>query len=99
MIMHRTEAADDHERFKEFCALAQAGSLGVVDQREVREHLKNCDTCRRIYNQYAAIGSEGMAFLSGCHEVSEEAARWDDREVRQKLLAAIQQEQAYKIRS
>jgi len=64
IIMHRTERPDDHERFKELCALAQANSLGMVDQLELKEHLKICDSCRKIYDQYAAIGSEGMAFLA-----------------------------------
>jgi hypothetical protein len=86
IIMHRTERPDDHERFKELCALAQANSLGMVDQLELKEHLKICDSCRKIYDQYAAIGSEGMAFLAGCNAVSEEAERWDNGEVWQKLF-------------
>jgi predicted anti-sigma-YlaC factor YlaD len=94
--MHRTERVDGHERFRELCALAQANSLVVVDQLELREHLKICESCRKLYDQYAAIGSEGLAFLlEGC-AVSEEAKRWDHREARQKLFASIQDVKAHK---
>jgi predicted anti-sigma-YlaC factor YlaD len=71
----------------------------MVDQLELKEHLKICDSCREIYDQYAAIGSEGMAFLSGSHAVSEEAERWDHREARQKLFASIQGKKAHKIQA
>ena len=96
-IMHRAERADNHERFKEFCALAQANSLGMVDQFELKEHLKFCDSCRKIYDQYAAIVSEGMPFLSGSCAVSEEAERWDNREARRRLHTSIQGEKTHKI--
>jgi anti-sigma factor ChrR (cupin superfamily) len=88
--MHSTERADGHERFKKLCALAQANSLGMADQLELKNHLQICDSCREIYHQYAAIGSEGMAYLSGSYVVSEEAERWDHRETWQKLFASIQ---------
>jgi hypothetical protein len=97
IIMHRAERADNHERFKEICALAQANSLGMVDQLELKEHLKICDSCRKIYDQYAVIASEGMPFLSGCCAVSEEAERWDNREVRRKLFASIQDRKTHEV--
>jgi hypothetical protein len=89
-IMHRTKRTGNHERFKELSALAQADSLGIGDQLALKEHLRVCNSCRRIYDQYAAIGSEGMAFLSGSCALSEEAEKWDNREARQKLFASIQ---------
>ena len=97
--MHETERADDHDRFKELCALAQADWLGMADQLELKEHLKICDSCRTIYDQYAAIGSEGMAFLSGMYAASEEAERWDSREARQNLFTSIQDKKAHKIQA
>jgi predicted anti-sigma-YlaC factor YlaD len=97
--MHRAERADGHERFKELCALAQANSLGVEDQLELKEHLKICDSCRKIYDQYAAIVSEGLPFLSGSCAVSEEAERWDNREARRKLHTSIQGKKAQKNRA
>jgi hypothetical protein len=97
MIMHRTERADGHERFNALCALAQANSLGMVDQLELKEHFKICDSCRKIHDQYAAIGSEGMAFLSGSYAVSEEAERWDNREARQKLFASTQDKKTHEV--
>jgi hypothetical protein len=99
MIVHGPERADDHERFKELCALAQANSLGRGDQLELKEHLKICDSCREIYDQYAAIGSEGIAFLSGSDAVSEEAERWDNREAQQTLFTSIRDKKAHKIQA
>jgi hypothetical protein len=87
--MHRTERANGHERFKKLCALAQAESLSVVDQLELKEHLKICGPCRKISHQYAAIGSEGMAFLSGSYAVSEEFERWDSRKAWQRLFGGF----------
>jgi hypothetical protein len=98
-IMHRAERADGHERFKELCALAQANSLGVEDQLELKEHLKICDSCRKIYDQYAAIVSEGLPFLSGSCAVSEEAERWDNRDARRKLHTSIQGKKAHIVRA
>jgi predicted anti-sigma-YlaC factor YlaD len=89
--MHRNEGADGHERFKELCALVQANSPGMVDQLELKQHLQICDSCRKICDQYAAIGSEGMAFLPGSYAVSEEAEKWDNREARQRLFTSIQE--------
>ncbi len=97
--MRRTERANDHKRFKELSALAQTNSLGMADQLELREHLKICDLCRRIHDQYAAIGSEGMAFLTGRYALSEEAERWDNREARQRLFTSIQDNKAHKIQA
>jgi len=97
IVMHRTERADGHERFKELCALAQANSLGMVDQLELMEHLTICDSCRKIHDQYAAIGSEGMAFLLGSCAASEKAGRWDHREARRKLLASIQAKKPHDV--
>jgi hypothetical protein len=97
--MHRPERSDHHARFKELCALAQANSLGMADELELKAHLKTCDSCRKIYRQYATVGSEGMAFLLGSCAVSEDAERWDNREARQKLFASIEEEKAHKIRA
>jgi predicted anti-sigma-YlaC factor YlaD len=95
--MHRAETLDNHARFKELCALAQANSLDRVDRLELKEHLEICDSCRQIYDQYAAIQSKGMAYLSGSYAMSEDAERWDSREVRQKLFASIQGMEAHEV--
>ena len=95
--MRRTERANDHKRFKELSALAQTNSLGMADQLELREHLKICDSCRKIYDQYAAIVSAGMPFLSGSCAVSEEAEIWDNREVRRKLFVSIQDRKTHEV--
>ena len=38
-----------------------------------------------------------MAYLSGSYAMSEDAERWDSREVRQKLFASIQGMEAHEV--
>lgn len=94
--MQKTELPDDHERFKELCALAQTNALGFTEQLALRSHLKTCSSCRDICDQYRMIGEEGMRFLSGDYALSEEAAQWDSRELRLRLFDVIEEEKTQK---
>jgi hypothetical protein len=87
--MEKVEGRDDHERFKELCALAQTKRLSVREQLELDRHLSACGSCRQIYEEYCAIGSEGMVFLSAENALPEEAERWDNRAARERLFASI----------
>ncbi len=60
--MNRDKRADDHERFKELCALAQANSLGMVDELDLKEHLRICESCRKIYDQYVALARAWLTY-------------------------------------
>lgn len=95
--MQKTELPDDHERFKELCALAQTNALGFTEELELRSHLKTCSSCRNVCDQYSMIGEEGMRFLSGDYALSEEAAQWDSRELRLRLFDAIEEEKTQKV--
>jgi len=87
--MERTEARDDHDKFKELSALAHANSLSATEQLELEQHLHACPSCRQIYDEYSVIGDVGMTFLAGSSAPTREAERWDDREMRLKLLSSI----------
>jgi hypothetical protein len=95
--MQKTERPGHHERFKELCALARANELSVNEQLDLQSHLQTCDSCQEIYDQYCVIGDEGMRCLSGEYALTEEAARWDSREVRKKLLDAVRKETPEKV--
>jgi anti-sigma-K factor RskA len=87
--MEKDEARDDHERFRELCALTQLNSLSVREQLDLENHLQTCASCRQAYEEYCAIGGAGMAFLSARDAAPEEAQRWDNRAARERLFAAI----------
>jgi hypothetical protein len=97
--MEKVEPGDDHGRFKELCALAQMTSLSVREQLELDQHLLACGSCRQIYAEYCAIGSEGMDFLSAQEALAEEAERWDNRAARERLSAAIRKPRPQRVLS
>jgi hypothetical protein len=97
IAMQRTERSDDHERFRELCALAQANSIGIGERLDLERHLKICGACRIIYGQYSAISERGMGFLSGGDALAEEAMRWDNREAREKLFSSIRGQRPQKV--
>jgi len=97
--MQRTEGREDHERFKELSALADARSLSSRERLDLERHLETCGVCRDIRDQYHAIGAEGMAFLSQDQPLSEEAERWNNSATRVRLLSAVHAHGARRVRS
>jgi hypothetical protein len=95
--MERTETQNEHRRFEELCALAQAGSLSLEERCSLELHLRTCAPCRTVYDEYAAIGGLGMAFLAGNGALTEQAARWDSRKSRQKLFSAIRAQRVHPV--
>ena len=62
--MQGSDRQDRHERFKELCALAHADALSIGERFELEEHLRICKPCREVYEAYALVSEEGMAFLA-----------------------------------
>jgi hypothetical protein len=97
--MDKVGARDDHERFKELCALAQSKSLSVREQLELDLHLQACGSCREVYEEYCAIGAAGMAFLSAEDALPKQARRWDNRAARERLFASIRKPRPQRVLS
>jgi hypothetical protein len=97
--MQRTEGTEDHERFKELCALAEAGSLSMREKLDLERHLSTCAACRETRDHYTAIGAEGMAFLSQDQPLSEEAERWDNSAARARLHLSVHANNAPRVMS
>jgi len=97
--MEKSDARDDHERFRQLCALAQLNSLGAREQLDLERHLLACASCRQVHQDYCAIGSEGMAFLSAADVMPEEARRWDNRAARERLFASIRRPMPQRVLS
>jgi hypothetical protein len=87
--MERTETQNEHRKYEELCALAQADALSIEERRDLELHLRNCAPCRNVYNEYVAIGGLGMAFLAGNDALTDKAGSWDDRRSRQRLLSSV----------
>jgi len=87
--MERVEAREEHDKFKELCALSLTDMLSDREQRDLDLHLQKCESCRHVYEQYSLIDREGMAFLAAQSDVKVDAQRWDDRQARADLFAAI----------
>jgi hypothetical protein len=95
--MLRTDAWDSHEKFKELCALAQCRSLSVHEQLELDRHLKACESCRAIHEEYSLIGKEGMPSLATDDDLTKEVRNWDSSRVRASLQASIRRPRQHRV--
>ena len=89
--MHKGERLDDHQKFKELCALAQGEELSASDRLELSSHLQFCDACREIYEEYSLISGEGMSFLAAACGRTGEYGAWDERAARNRLLSRVRE--------
>jgi TolA-binding protein len=90
--MNKNERLDDHQKFKELAALAQRGALNDTERLELSRHLRGCASCREASAEYSLIGTQGMPMLAAFYSQSDGAGDWDDRLVRNSLLARIRDE-------
>jgi hypothetical protein len=88
----------DHERFKEFSALANAGALGSAEVAELHRHLQSCGNCREVHVQYRLLSRVGIPELAAIHSTGQKEAEWDDTATRRKLRARIGKEDGNKKR-
>jgi hypothetical protein len=91
--MNKNERLDDHQKFKQMAALAQRGALSDFERMELNRHLGVCHSCQEAYEEYALISVEGMPFLVATFDNSDASEDWDNRPVRNKLMARIQDEE------
>lgn len=83
---------DDHDRFKELSALANAGILNCAEWAELRGHLQFCGQCREVHGQYRLLARVGIPELAAVHRSGPEETEWDETATRRKLLARIRRE-------
>ena len=81
----------------ELCALALANSLSIEERLDLKRHLQICKSCRKTYKEYAEIGEVGMAFLAGTYTLAEEAERWDNRELGNKVSSLIRNQKQRRV--
>jgi hypothetical protein len=85
---------DGHERFRELGALANSGTLSANEWLELKHHLRVCQDCREIHNQYQLLNDVGMPFLAAAYGDPQELEHSDDSFVREKLLYRIAEAEA-----
>jgi hypothetical protein len=78
---------DGHDKFKKFSALAFAGGLDPLELSELRAHLEQCGDCRKVYSEYRALTTQGMAHLTSCDVAGPPHQLWDEESARRQLLA------------
>jgi hypothetical protein len=85
---------DGHERFRELGALANSGTLSANEWLELKYHLRICQDCREVHNQYQLLNDVGMPFLAAAYGDPQELEHLDNSFAREKLLARIAEAEA-----
>jgi hypothetical protein len=83
----------DHDKFKELCAISVAGDLSESESAELRTHMEMCEQCRKVYKEYRVLTKEGMPVLAARFDRPEQASGWDNANTRRKLFDRIATEQ------
>ena len=68
---------DEHDKFKELCALAASGSLEPFELPELEAHLKHCEKCREVFRQYQILATQGIAILADAYMERQAQVGWD----------------------
>jgi len=79
------DGGEEHDKFKELCALAASGSLSPLELSELHVHLEHCDFCREALAEYRILNTEGIPTLAEGYLARQEHIEWDDSAVREKL--------------
>src|SRR5579859_5271521 len=87
------DGGEEHEKFKEFCALAASGSLAPLELSELRIHLEDCESCREAFAQYRILNTEGIPTLAEGYLARPERVVWDDSAARERLWMSIRGQQ------
>ena len=87
------DGGEEHEKFKELCALAASGSLAPLELSELRIHLEDCESCQEALTQYRMLNTEGIPTLAEGYLARSERVTWDDSAVRERLWMSIRGQQ------
>src|SRR5258708_23680374 len=83
------DGGEEHEKYKELCALAASGGLAPLELSELRAHLEDCDACREVFSQYQILSTEGIPTLAEGNLASPYRVIWDDTPVPDNLSTSI----------
>jgi hypothetical protein len=83
------DGGEEHEKYKELCALAASGSLAPLEWTELQVHLEHCESCHEAFTQYRILTTEGLPTLAEGYLGRPERVAWDDSKVRERLWTRI----------
>src|SRR5208337_3106194 len=84
---------DEHDEFKELCALAASSSLEPFELPELQAHLKHCEKCRDVFRQYQILATQGIAILADAYMERQAQVGWDGALACERLLARVRADQ------
>jgi|ERR1700686_74589 hypothetical protein len=87
------DGGEEHEKYKELCALAASGSLAPLELSELRVHLDHCESCREVFAQYRILATEGLPALADSYLARPERVIWDNSAARERLLTSVRMQQ------
>jgi len=87
------DGGEEHEKYKELCALAASGSLAPLELSELRAHLEDCESCQEAFAQYRMLNTEGIPTLAEGYLARPERFIWDESAVRERLWTSIRTQQ------
>src|SRR5437899_687583 len=87
------DGGEEHEKFKELCALAASGGITPLELSELRGHLEHCESCQEAFAQYRILATEGIPALAEGYLGRAEGVLWDDSAARERLRTSIRGQQ------
>jgi hypothetical protein len=91
--MLRIDGGEEHDKFKELCALAASGNLAPLESSEFLAHLRLCEVCQQVFSQYRTITTHGMTALADAYLEGPGPVLWDESAARERLLEGVHAEQ------
>jgi len=85
----RNDEVQEHEKFRNLCALASSSALTASEAAELKAHLAVCEECREAVSEYGTLVKSGMPLLAARYGVAEEVQDWDDSKVGDRIFARI----------
>jgi hypothetical protein len=87
------DGGEEHEKFKELCALAASGTLSPLELSELHIHLEDCESCQEAFTQYQILNTEGIPTLAEAYLARPERVVWDHSAARERLRTSIRTQQ------
>jgi len=86
------DGGEEHEKYKELCALAASGNLAPLELSDLRVHLQDCESCQEAFAQFQILTTEGLPALAGSYLAKPGLSTWDDSAARDRLFASVRME-------
>jgi|GEM_PF-434363 len=81
----------EHDYYFELCALASSGTLTDAEWSDLRSHLRQCQECKELVQQYRELAKTGMSLLmpeANGEELPAQAS-WSPELAKQELLSRL----------